>query len=97
MQREFGGGALKVTPGHDPTDFQIGERHGLAVISVLDEAARVNANGGPYQGLDRYEARKRIWEDMRAAGLVLKEEPYTLSVPRSQRGGEMVEPMVSTQ
>jgi valyl-tRNA synthetase len=97
VQREFGGGALKVTPGHDPTDFQIGERHNLPVISVLDEAARVNLNGGPYQGLDRYEARKRIWEDMRQAGLVLKEEPYTLSVPRSQRGGEVVEPMVSTQ
>jgi valyl-tRNA synthetase len=97
VQREFGGGALKVTPGHDPTDFQIGERHGLAVISVLDEAARVNANGGPYQGLDRYEARVRIWEDMRLAGLVLREEPYTLSVPRSQRGGEVIEPMVSTQ
>jgi valyl-tRNA synthetase len=86
-----------VTPGHDPTDFQIGERHNLPVISVLDEAARVNQNGGPYVGLDRYEARKRIWEDMRSAGLVLKEEPYTLSVPRSQRGGEIVEPMVSTQ
>jgi valyl-tRNA synthetase len=97
VQREFGGGALKVTPGHDPTDFQIGERHGLEVISVLDEAASVNANGGPYQGLDRYEARVRIWEDMRLAGLVLKEEPYTLSVPRTQRGGEVVEPMVSTQ
>jgi valyl-tRNA synthetase len=97
VQREFGGGALKVTPGHDPTDFLIGERHNLAVISVLDEAARVNANGGPYQGLDRYEARRRIWEDMRAAGLVLKEEPYTISVPRSQRGGEVVEPLVSTQ
>jgi valyl-tRNA synthetase len=97
VQREFGGGALKVTPGHDPTDFQIGERHGLEVISVLDEAARINANGGPYQGLDRYEARRRLWEDMRAAGLVLKEEPYMLSVPRSQRGGEVIEPMVSTQ
>ncbi|MEW5870422.1 MAG: valine--tRNA ligase [Chloroflexota bacterium] len=97
VEREFGGGALKVTPGHDPTDFQIGERHGLEVISILDEAARVNANGGPYAGLERYEARQKLWEDMRAAGLVLKEEPYTLNVPRSQRGGEVVEPMVSTQ
>ncbi len=97
VQREFGGGALKVTPGHDPTDFQIGERHGLPVISILDETARVNANGGAYAGMDRYEARKKLWEDMRAAGLVLKEEPYLLSVPRSQRGGEIVEPMVSTQ
>lgn len=97
VQREFGGGALKVTPGHDPTDFQIGERHGLPVISILDEAARINQNGGPYAGLDRYEARKRLWEDMRAAGLTLREEPYTLTVPRSQRGGEVVEPMISTQ
>ncbi len=97
VEREFGGGALKVTPGHDPTDYQIGERHNLAVISVLDEAARINQNGGPYAGLDRFEARKQIWEDMRAAGLVLKEEPYTLNVPRSQRGGEVIEPMVSTQ
>jgi valyl-tRNA synthetase len=97
VEREFGGGALKVTPGHDPTDFQIGERHGLPVISILDEAARINENGGPYAGLDRYEARKKLWEDMRQAGLVLKEEPYKLSVPRSQRGGEIVEPMVSTQ
>jgi valyl-tRNA synthetase len=97
VDRVFGGGALKVTPGHDPNDFIIGERHGLPVISVLDEAACVNQNGGPYTGLDRYEARKRIWEDMRAAGLVLKEEPYQLNVPRSQRGGEIVEPMVSTQ
>lgn len=97
VDREFGGGALKVTPGHDPNDFAIGERHNLPVISVLDEAARVNANGGPYAGLDRFEARKQLWADMRLAGLVLKEEPYTLNVPRSQRGGEIVEPMVSTQ
>ncbi len=97
VEREFGTGALKVTPGHDPNDFAIGERHGLPVISILDEAARVNANGGPYAGQDRYEARRNLWEDMRAAGLVIKEEAYTLSVPRSQRGGEVVEPMVSTQ
>ncbi len=97
VEREFGGGALKVTPGHDPTDFQIGERHALPVISILDEAACINENGGPYTGLDRYAARKKLWEDMRQAGLVLKEEPYTLTIPRSQRGGEIVEPMVSTQ
>ena len=97
VQLDFGGGALKVTPGHDPTDFQIGERHNLPVISVLDEAARVNQNGGPYAGLDRFEARTRLWEDMRQQGLVLKEEPYLLTVPRSQRGGEIIEPMVSTQ
>lgn len=97
VEREFGGGALKVTPGHDPTDFAIGERHNLPVISILDQAARVNENGGPYAGLDRFEARKKLWQDMQAVGLVIKEEPYTLNVPRSQRGGEIIEPMVSTQ
>ncbi len=97
VDREFGGGALKVTPGHDPTDFAIGERHNLPVISVLDESGCVNANGGPYAGQDRFVARKNLWEDMRAAGLVLKEQPYTLNIPRSQRGGEIIEPMVSTQ
>ncbi len=97
VEREFGGGALKVTPAHDPTDFQIGERHGLPVISILDQSAQVNENGGPYAGMDRYEARSKLWEDMRQAGLVIKEEPYKLTVPRSQRGGEVIEPMVSTQ
>ncbi|MCC6956525.1 MAG: valine--tRNA ligase [Anaerolineales bacterium] len=97
VEREFGSGALKVTPGHDPTDYEIGQRHNLPVISILDEAARVNQNGGPYAGLDRYDARRALWEDMRAAGLTLKEEPYTLNVPRSQRGGEAIEPMISTQ
>ncbi|HEX9012213.1 MAG TPA: class I tRNA ligase family protein, partial [Anaerolineaceae bacterium] len=64
---------------------------------MLDEAAHVNQNGGPYAGMDRFEARMRLWEDMRSLGLVIKEEPYLLNVPRSQRGGEIVEPMVSTQ
>jgi valyl-tRNA synthetase len=97
VDRAFGTGALKITPGHDPNDYAIGERHNLGVISVLDEAARLNQNGGPYVGLDRFECRKKIWEDMRNAGLVIKEEPYMLNVPRTQRGGEIVEPMVSTQ
>jgi len=97
VDREFGTGALKITPGHDPHDYEIGERHGLAVISVLSEEARINQHGGPYQGLDRFECRKNLWEDMRTAGLVIKEEPYISSVPRSQRGGELIEPMISTQ
>ncbi len=97
VDRQFGGGALKITPGHDPNDYQIGVQHGLEIISVLDEAARVNHNGGIYAGLDRFECRKKLWEDMRAAGLVIKEQPYTLNVPRSQRGGEIIEPMISTQ
>ncbi len=97
VDREFGTGALKITPGHDPNDYAIGQRHGLEMISVLDEAARINANGGLYQGLDRFEARKKLWEDMRQADLVIKEEPYMLNVPRSQRGGEIIEPLISTQ
>jgi len=97
VDREFGTGALKITPGHDPNDYAIGQRHHLEIISVLDEAARVNQNGGPYQGMDRFECRTKLWEDMRAAGLVTKEEPYTLNVPRTQRGGEIVEPMISIQ
>jgi len=97
VEREFGTGALKVTPGHDPHDFEIGERHNLKVISILDTSARINEHGGLYEGQDRFEARKNLWEDMRNAGLVIKEEDYTLNVPRSQRGGEIIEPMVSTQ
>mgnify|MGYP000707665357 CR=1 FL=1 len=97
VDREFGTGALKITPGHDPNDYEIGQRHGLPVLSMLDREARVTEIGGPYAGLDRFECRKKLWEDMRAAGLVIKEEPYTLNVPRSQRGGEIVEPMISEQ
>jgi len=97
VDREFGTGALKITPAHDPNDYVIGQRHGLEMINIMDQEARINENGGPYQGLDRFEARKRLWEDMRAAGLVIKEEPYQMNVPRSQRGGEVIEPMISTQ
>ncbi len=97
VDREFGGGALKVTPAHDPNDYAIAQRHGLELISILNRDLTVNENGGPYAGLHRDECRKRIWEDMRAQGLVIKEEPYTLNVPRSQRGGEVIEPMISEQ
>jgi valyl-tRNA synthetase len=93
----FGTGALKVTPGHDPNDFEIGRRKGLAVISVMNPDATMSAAAGPYAGLDRFECRKRLWADMEAAGLTLKSEPYTLNVPRSQRGGEIIEPMISKQ
>jgi valyl-tRNA synthetase len=97
VTREFGTGALKITPGHDPNDYEIGQRHGLPVLSMLDKDAKVTDVGGPYAGLDRFECRKKIWADMDAAGLVIKEEPYTLNVPRSERGGEIIEPMISTQ
>ena len=97
VDREFGTGALKITPGHDPNDYQIGQTHGLDIISVIDTTAHINENGGPYRGQDRFECRKNLWEDMRAAGLVIKEEDYTVNIPHSQRGGEIIEPMISTQ
>ena len=94
---DFGTGALKITPGHDPNDYEIGMRHGLEVYSMLDKEGKVTDVGGPYQGQDRFEARKNLWEDMRKEGLVIREEPYVHQVPRAQRGGEIIEPMVSTQ
>ena len=97
VSREFGTGALKITPGHDPNDYEIAERHNLPVISILDQAAKINEYGGKYEGQDRFECRENMWADMRAEGLVIKEEPYTTTIPRSQRGGEIVEPMISTQ
>ncbi len=97
VDRDFGTGALKITPGHDPTDYQIGLDHGLPVINLLNPDATMNDNAGPYAGLDRYECRTRLWADMQAAGLTVKTEPYLMQVPRSQRGGEVIEPMVSTQ
>ncbi len=97
VSMEFGTGALKITPGHDPSDFEIGQRHGLQIINALNPDATMNENAGPYAGLDRYECREKLWADMEAAGLTVKTEKYTLQVPRSQRGGEVVEPMVSTQ
>jgi len=97
VTRDFGSGALKITPGHDPNDYEIGMRHNLPVLSMLDSSARVTEVGGPYAGLDRFECRSKIWFDMQAAGLTIKEQPHMLNVPRSQRGGEIVEPMISTQ
>ncbi len=97
VAREFGTGALKITPAHDPNDYEIGLRHNLEMISMLDKTAQVTEAGGPYVGQDRFKARKNLWNDMREAGLVLKEEPYTHQIPRAQRGGEIIEPMISTQ
>ena len=97
VDRAFGTGALKITPAHDPNDYAIGQRHGLEMINILTLDAAINDNGGPYAGMERFECRKKIWADMQAAGLVIKEQPYMLNVPRTQRGGEIVEPMISTQ
>jgi valyl-tRNA synthetase len=97
VSMEFGTGALKVTPGHDANDYLIAQRHNLPILSMLDVEAKVNENGGKYAGQDRFDARKNLWADMKAAGLVIKEEPYRTTIPRSQRGGEIVEPMISEQ
>ena len=70
---EFGTGALKVTPGHDPNDYEIGKRHDLAMVNIMNEDGTLNASAGPYAGLDRFAARKKLWADLRAAGLVVAE------------------------
>ncbi len=97
VDRAFGTGALKITPGHDFNDYEIAQRHNLAVINLMDKKAALNENGGPYAGLDRYDAREKLWADMGTAGLTIKTEKFIHIVPRSQRGGEIVEPLISVQ
>lgn len=97
VDREFGTGALKITPGHDPADYEIGKRHDLPIVNVLNKDATMSESAGPYVGLDRYECREKLWADMEAAGLTIKTEQVLQQIPRSQRGGEIVEPMISTQ
>ncbi len=97
VDREFGTGALKITPAHDFNDYEISQRHNLRLINVLNKDATMNANAGPYEGLDRFVCREKLWADMTALGLTIKVTDHTYIVPRSQRGGEVVEPMLSTQ
>ena len=94
---EFGTGALKITPGHDPNDYEIGKRCGLETINIMNKDGSMNANAGSYEGLDRAECREKLWKDMEAEGIAIKSEPYQTRVPRSQRGGEVIEPLVSEQ
>ncbi len=96
-QPEFGTGAVKVTPAHDPNDFQAGLRHNLPQIEVIDEQARMSQNAGPYAGLDRYAARKRVLEDLRQQGFLVGEKDYTISIGKCDRCGTVVEPRLSTQ
>ena len=93
----FGTGAVKITPAHDPNDFEVGKRHNLEVIKVLDDRGFVNENGGKYKGMDRYEARKQIIKDLEDLGLLVKIEPHKHNVGTCQRCGTVVEPMVSKQ
>jgi valyl-tRNA synthetase len=94
---EFGTGAVKVTPAHDPNDFAIGQRHGLSPLVVMDAEARIDVPGSAYHGLDRYVARERIVEDLRDAGLLVEIKDHAMAVGLSQRTGAVIEPRLSTQ
>jgi len=94
---KFGTGAVKVTPAHDAADFDIAQRHGLPALVVMDTEGRINENGGPYQGLDRFAARKKIVADLEAQGLLVKVEPYRVPVRRCERCQTIIEPYLSTQ
>ncbi len=94
---EFGTGAVKVTPAHDPNDFAIAERHKLPSIVVMDETAHMNAEAGVYAGLDRYEARKRILADLEQQGLLVAVKDYVNSIGKCDRCKTVVEPRLSTQ
>jgi valyl-tRNA synthetase len=97
VDREFGTGAVKVTPAHDPNDFEMGRRHALASINIFELDATVNEHGGPYRGLDRYQARERVKADLSERGLARGTEEVTHAVAISSRSGETVEPMLSRQ
>ena len=94
---EFGTGCVKMTPAHDPNDFEVGLRHNLEVIRVLDDHGKVNENGGKYQGMDRYEARKAIVADLKAEGYLVKVEDYAHNVGTCYRCHNDVEPIISAQ
>ncbi len=97
VSRDFGTGAVKVTPAHDPNDFALGERHHLPKINVMDETAHINSEGGAYAGLDRYVARKKIVHDLEAQGLLAAVKDYTNNVGHCDRCKTVVEPRLSTQ
>ena len=96
-EMDFGTGCVKMTPAHDPNDFEVGLRHNLEVIRVLDDNGRINENGGKYQGLDRYEARKQIVADLEAGGYLVKVEDYSHNVGTCYRCHQDVEPIISAQ
>ena len=97
VDREFGTGAVKVTPAHDPADFDMGQRHGLEQISVIDEDGRITAAGGAYHGMDRSKARAKILEDLETGHLLTRTEPHTHNVGHCSRCKTIVEPLLSTQ
>ena len=93
----FGTGAVKMTPAHDPNDFEVGLRHNLEVIRVIADDGRINENGGPYNGMDRYECRKAIVKDLEEQGYLVKVEPYNHNVGTCYRCHNDVEPLISAQ
>ena len=98
VDREFGTGCVKITPAHDFNDWQVGHRHGLQPISVLTLDARINEHGPEaYRGMDRYDARRQIVADLEAQGLLVSVKPHTLMVPRGDRTGVVIEPMLTDQ
>ncbi len=94
---EFGTGAVKITPAHDPNDFEVGKRHDLPQIDVMDLHARMNENAGPYKGLDRYAAREAVLADLKEQGLLVAEKDYTVPLGKCDRCGTVVEPRLSEQ
>jgi len=97
VDRTFGTGALKITPGHDPLDHEIGADHGLAVITVIGADARLTGEAGPFAGLDRFEARERVVQALRERGALLASEPYRTSLPHCDRCGTLIEPLIMDQ
>jgi valyl-tRNA synthetase len=98
VKPEFGTGALKITPGHDPNDFEIGRRHGLAEISVIGEDGRITAEAPErFVGMSAAEAQEAVVAELREQGLLARTEPYTHTVPFSHRSGERIEPLISLQ
>ena len=94
---EFGTGAVKVTPAHDPNDFAIGERHGLPRLTIMDETAHIDLPGSPYHGLDRFAAREQIVKDLDRLGLLVEIKDHNLAIATSQRSGVIIEPRLSKQ
>ncbi|HUB01894.1 MAG TPA: class I tRNA ligase family protein, partial [Terriglobales bacterium] len=94
---EFGTGAVKITPAHDPNDFEAGKRHNLPQIDVMDQHAKMNENAGPYRGLDRYEAREAVLADLKDGGFLVAEKAYTVPLGKCDRCGTVVEPRLSEQ
>jgi len=93
----FGSGAVKITPAHDFNDFEVGRRHGLDAVSVIDSTGRMNEQAGPYRGLDRFEARKQILQDLAALGLLRGEIKKIIPIPRCYRSNDIIEPYLSEQ